>query len=109
MDTPNNTINDTYCREETTAPRLTFQAHMAPDDVKFNDSGNEAWVTFHGSHDRDVPVGYKVSVCCLSPAFFHSRSLACLLRRPCPLTIPYLIVNFPPYRMNTNQPSIPLR
>ncbi len=40
--------NDSYCA--TTVPaRLTFQAHMAPLDMKFNDSGNEAWVTYHGS------------------------------------------------------------
>ena len=44
----NNTINDTYCAEQT-PPRLTFQAHMAPLDIKFNNSGNDAWVTFHGS------------------------------------------------------------
>ena len=44
----NNTINDTYCAEQT-PPRLTFQAHMAPLDVKFNNSGDDAWVTFHGS------------------------------------------------------------
>lgn len=59
----NNTINDTYCKGQTTGPRLTFQAHMAPDDIKFNDSGNEAWVTFRGSWDRMDPVGYKLSVC----------------------------------------------
>ena len=62
VDNRNSTINDTYCQEETTAPRLTFQAHMAPDDVAFNDSGNEAWVTFRGSWDRKDPVGYKLSV-----------------------------------------------
>lgn len=69
IDSQNDTINDTYCKEQTTGPRLTFQAHMAPDDIKFNDSGNEAWVTFHGSWDRIDPVGYKVSVCC----FFSIR------------------------------------
>lgn len=59
--TPNNTINDTYCAEQE-APRLTFQAHMAPLDISFNNSGTEAWVSFHGSWDRTNPVGYKVSV-----------------------------------------------
>jgi len=44
----NNTINDTYCVEQT-PPRLTFQAHMAPLDIKFNNSGTDGWVTFHGS------------------------------------------------------------
>lgn len=48
MGDQNSTINDTYCAEQT-APRLTFQAHMAPLDMKFNNSGTEAWVTFHGS------------------------------------------------------------
>ena len=48
MGDQNNTINDTYCAE-TSAPRLTFQAHMAPLDIVFNNSGTEAWVTFHGS------------------------------------------------------------
>ncbi|KAI4128909.1 MAG: hypothetical protein LQ347_003984 [Umbilicaria vellea] len=59
--TPNNTINDTYCAKQE-APRLTFQAHMAPLDISFNNSGTEAWVSFHGSWDRTNPVGYKVSV-----------------------------------------------
>lgn len=44
----NDTINDTFCSKRT-PPRLTFQAHMAPLDIKFNNSGAEAWVTFHGS------------------------------------------------------------
>ncbi|KAK3176342.1 hypothetical protein OEA41_007665 [Lepraria neglecta] len=56
----NNTINDTYCAEQT-PPRLTFQAHMAPLDIVFNNSGNDGWVTFHGSWDRTDPSGYKVS------------------------------------------------
>ncbi|KAL8822977.1 MAG: hypothetical protein Q9191_006300 [Dirinaria sp. TL-2023a] len=61
MGDQNNTINDTFCAERT-PPRLTFQAHMAPLDLKFNDSATEAWISFHGSWDRSVPVGYKVSV-----------------------------------------------
>lgn len=59
--TPNNTVNDTLCAERT-PPRLTFQAHMAPLDIKFNNSGTEGWVTFHGSWDRSDPSGYKMSV-----------------------------------------------
>ncbi|KAL9614853.1 MAG: hypothetical protein Q9167_000686 [Letrouitia subvulpina] len=55
------TVNDRTCAERT-PPRLTFQAHMAPLDIKFNNSGTEAWVTFHGSWDRMSPVGYKLSV-----------------------------------------------
>jgi len=45
----NATLNDTYCREDTVSPRLTFQAHMAPLDIKFNQNGTAAWITFHGS------------------------------------------------------------
>ena len=40
--------SDGVCSERT-APRLTFQAHMAPLDIAFNNSGDQAWVTFHGS------------------------------------------------------------
>ena len=60
--TENSTINDTYCANETIAARLTFQAHQAPLDIKFNNSGTEGWVTFHGSWDRVIPTGYKVSL-----------------------------------------------
>ncbi|KAL2353962.1 hypothetical protein BJ546DRAFT_88896 [Cryomyces antarcticus] len=59
--TPNATVNDTLCAERA-APRLTFQAHMAPLDILFNRNGTAAWVTFHGSWDRTDPVGYKLSV-----------------------------------------------
>jgi glucose/arabinose dehydrogenase len=45
----NATVNDTICSNDTVAPRLTFQAHMAPLDIKFNSNGTAAWITFHGS------------------------------------------------------------
>ena len=77
MGDQNSTINDTFCAA-LTPPRLTFQAHMAPLDIKFNNSASEAWITFHGSwsvsanwfpeasltlpRDRSDPVGYKLSV-----------------------------------------------
>lgn len=61
MGEQNNTVNDTFCAERT-PPRLTFQAHMAPLDLKFNNSATEAWISFHGSWDRSDPVGYKVSM-----------------------------------------------
>lgn len=53
--------NDSQCAD-TTAPRLSFQAHTAPLDIKFNDSAKEAWITFHGSWNRDAPVGYSVAL-----------------------------------------------
>jgi glucose/arabinose dehydrogenase len=40
--------NDTYCAAQT-PPRLTFLAHQAPLDIKYNNSGTEAWISFHGS------------------------------------------------------------
>lgn len=40
--------NDTYCAEQI-EPRLTFLAHQAPLDIKFNNSGAEAWISMHGS------------------------------------------------------------
>ena len=45
----NDTVNDENCRDEHVPPRLTFQAHMAPIDIKFNTNGTGAWVSFRGS------------------------------------------------------------
>lgn len=80
---------DATCMNDRTPPRLSFQAHMAPLDLKFNPDGSAAWVTFHGSwydvpfscsfsfssptasfsdnsltspRDRTNPTGYKLSV-----------------------------------------------
>lgn len=47
--TQNATLNDTYCQQDRVAPKITFQAHMAPLDMKFNTNGTGAWVTMHGS------------------------------------------------------------
>ncbi|RFU36239.1 hypothetical protein B7463_g57, partial [Scytalidium lignicola] len=58
---PNSTLNDTTCATQFVPPRLTFEAHMAPLDIKFLSNGTEAFVTFHGSWDRNSPVGYKIS------------------------------------------------
>ncbi|KIV77780.1 hypothetical protein PV11_09560 [Exophiala sideris] len=60
-DSDNQNRTDAYCAQQEAA-RLVFQAHMAPLDIKFNNSGTEAWITFHGSWDRTDPVGYKMSV-----------------------------------------------
>jgi hypothetical protein len=56
------TANDTYCRTSTTPPILTFQAHTAPLDIKFTPgNGSRAFISFHGSWNRDHPAGYKLS------------------------------------------------
>ena len=59
---------DSDCKDpaQFTAPRLTFQAHMAPLDSQFDWFGEDGgdgglWVTFHGSWNRNVPIGYKLS------------------------------------------------
>merc|ERR1711939_119546 len=52
---------DEYCANQTRS-RLVFEDHMAPLDIKFNDSGRNAWVTFHGSWNSPDPVGYKLSL-----------------------------------------------
>ena len=59
-DSHNQNKTDAFCAQQV-APRLTFQAHMAPIDIKFHNNGNDAWVSFHGSWDRTDPVGYRVS------------------------------------------------
>jgi len=58
--------NDSMC-DATTRPRLTFQAHMAPLDIKFNDSASVAWISFHGSWDRTNPTGYMVGTVAFGP------------------------------------------
>jgi len=58
----NSTLNDNTCAQRTTPPRLTFQAHTAPLDIKFaGDNNDEAYISFHGSWNRAHPAGYKLS------------------------------------------------
>lgn len=47
-DLNNENRTDAYCAQQA-APRLTFQAHMAPLDIKFDRTGAQGWVSFHGS------------------------------------------------------------
>jgi len=60
QDSDNQNRSDSYCAEQA-PPSLVFQSHMAPLDIKFNASGREGWVPFHGSWNRDAPTGYKLS------------------------------------------------
>lgn len=59
LDNENKT--DAFCATLTQS-RLVFHAHMAPLDIKFNNSGTQGWITFHGSWNSPQPVGYKLSV-----------------------------------------------
>ncbi len=42
-------FTDEHCRDEMTAPRITFGSHLAPLDIKFLSDGSAALVAFHGS------------------------------------------------------------
>ncbi|UPK97414.1 hypothetical protein LCI18_008349 [Fusarium solani-melongenae] len=53
--------SDEECNTEYVPPVLAFQAHTAPLDIKFDGNGTKAYISFHGSWNRDEPVGYKVS------------------------------------------------
>ncbi|KAK4173043.1 soluble quino protein glucose/sorbosone dehydrogenase [Triangularia setosa] len=57
----NNSLTDETCESDYVAPRLTFPAHYAPIDLRFSVGGETAYITFRGSFDRSLPVGYKVA------------------------------------------------
>ncbi|CAI4219511.1 unnamed protein product [Parascedosporium putredinis] len=57
----NDGVDDEQCNADFVAPRITFQAHTAPLDIVFASDGSEAIVSFHGSWNRNEPVGYAVS------------------------------------------------
>ncbi|KAM3555156.1 hypothetical protein MY1884_005731 [Beauveria asiatica] len=54
-------VTDAACKDNYVAPRLAFQAHTAPLDIKFDADGANAYVSFHGSWNRDAPVGYRIA------------------------------------------------
>ncbi|EPS37012.1 hypothetical protein H072_9382 [Dactylellina haptotyla CBS 200.50] len=55
----NSAMNDSLCEELYQPPRISFHAHQAPLDIKFDGDG-DAWISFHGSWNRAVPIGYRV-------------------------------------------------
>lgn len=42
-------LTDDKCNADYVAPVLSFQAHMAPLDIKFDKNGTQAYISFHGS------------------------------------------------------------
>lgn len=58
--TPNASFTDLSCSSRATPPRLTFQAHSAPINAVFDSAGENLYITFHGSWDRQPATGYKV-------------------------------------------------
>ncbi|KAN0104437.1 hypothetical protein V8E51_010182 [Hyaloscypha variabilis] len=57
---PNGTYSDTNCTAQSTPARLSFQAHSAPLDCKFDSTYKNMYITFHGSYDRPLSTGFKV-------------------------------------------------
>ncbi|KAL7946591.1 soluble quino protein glucose dehydrogenase [Trichoderma barbatum] len=53
-------VTDGSCNNDYVSPRIAFQAHSAPLDIKFTPNGSEAFVSFHGSWNRDDPTGYRI-------------------------------------------------
>ncbi|PKS07228.1 hypothetical protein jhhlp_005830 [Lomentospora prolificans] len=57
---PNAQFDDARCIQESVPPRLSFQAHSAPIDATFDKSGENLYITFHGSWNRQPATGYSV-------------------------------------------------
>lgn len=47
-------VTDEMCNSKYVTPRLAFQAHTAPLDIKFNKDGSAAYIAFHGSCKFDA-------------------------------------------------------
>ncbi|KAI0013855.1 soluble quino protein glucose dehydrogenase [Xylariaceae sp. FL0662B] len=58
---PNNTFKDENCDEVSIPPRLSFPAHIAPITNVFDPAGENLYITFHGSWDRQPAQGYFVA------------------------------------------------
>lgn len=54
-------LTDEECKSDYVAPVLAFQAHTAPLDMKFDENGTRAYISFHGSWNREPAVGYEIS------------------------------------------------
>ncbi|KAI1775819.1 hypothetical protein F4818DRAFT_441097 [Hypoxylon cercidicola] len=57
---PNATFDDANCTRASVPPLLTFEAHTAPLDAKFDRLYTNLYVTLHGSWNRAPPAGYKL-------------------------------------------------
>ncbi|PHH85622.1 hypothetical protein CDD83_152 [Cordyceps sp. RAO-2017] len=55
-------VSDEQCARDYVAPRLVFPAHSSPLDIKFDAHGSRAFISFHGSWNRESPVGYRIAV-----------------------------------------------
>ncbi|KAM0250200.1 hypothetical protein ACHAQJ_008743 [Trichoderma viride] len=53
-------VTDENCNTDHVPPRIAFQAHSAPLDIKFTANASEAFLSFHGSWNREDPTGYRI-------------------------------------------------
>lgn len=53
-------LSDEQCNANSTRPVLALPAHTAPLDIVFDDKGEYAYVSLHGSWNSDPPVGYSL-------------------------------------------------
>ncbi|KAI1639193.1 hypothetical protein F4809DRAFT_596976 [Biscogniauxia mediterranea] len=58
---PNATFTDASCEGQARPARLSFPAHMAPISNAFDAAGENLYITFHGSWDRQPAQGYMVA------------------------------------------------
>ncbi|KAF2254542.1 glucose sorbosone dehydrogenase [Trematosphaeria pertusa] len=61
------TGSDATCTSRT-PPKLCFPSHTAPLGVKFNGNSTAAYISFHGSWNRQPPDGYRLSKIAFDPA-----------------------------------------
>ena len=60
MQAPSTSLNDDTCNAQATRPALTLFPHSAPIDVKFDADSANAYVTYHGSWNRQPTTGFKL-------------------------------------------------
>ncbi|PNY27599.1 L-sorbosone dehydrogenase [Tolypocladium capitatum] len=67
-------FTDASCGEAV-APYVTLSAHLAPLDMEFQDDGSAAYISMHGSWNRQPPNGYRLSRLSFAAGFpVHERS-----------------------------------
>ncbi|KAF2732810.1 soluble quino protein glucose dehydrogenase [Polyplosphaeria fusca] len=64
---PSGAVTDATCSSRQ-APKLCFPSHTAPLDIKFNPNGTAAYITFHGSWNRNPPDGFRLSKVAFNPS-----------------------------------------
>ncbi|KAM7208371.1 Soluble quinoprotein glucose/sorbosone dehydrogenase [Naviculisporaceae sp. PSN 640] len=71
-------ITDEVCNDsgKYEKPRLVMPAHWAPLDIKFDDAGEVAYVSFHGSFNKKSPAGYRISAVPFDPSTGQPKASA---------------------------------